>query len=293
MAEAILDWTVDDGYAARTAPYQLPTGDGVWELAAPATAAVDPHWGNLRTYVLGTAREVQPPAPLPYAADPNASFAAQAQQVYDAGRTLTDGQRAIARFWAAGPAARWLTIAADQVTAHDLDVTEGTHALALTAVALADASIASWAATYAHNEIRPVTYIQRHIDPARTPLLPSPEHPEFPAGHSAAAAATVLTGLLGDATVTARDATGAEPDGHLSSFEAAAEETAISRVYAGVHYPDGLDAGSHRATASGSWSSPAWGHPATAECTRGVPVGVQQPLLAGGRRPRSYASGPR
>jgi hypothetical protein len=248
VAETILEWAADDGYAARTAPYELPTGDGVWELAPPATAPVEPHWGTLRTYALHTADEVRPPAPLPYSADPNSAFAAQARQVYDAARTLTDEQRAIARFWAAGPAARWLTIAADQVTAHDLGLTDATRTLALTAVALADASIASWAAKYQHNVIRPVTYIQRHIDPAWTPLLPTPGHPEFPAGHSAgaAAAATVLTALLGDSETTARDATGTEPDRHFTSFEAAAEQTAISRVYAGVHYPAGLDAGTNQ-----------------------------------------------
>jgi hypothetical protein len=108
-----------------------------------------------------------------------------------------------------GPAGRWLTIAADQVTAHDLDLADATRTLALTAVALADASIASWAAKYQHNVIRPVTYIQRHIDPAWAPLLPTPGHPEFPAGHSAgaAAAATVLTA----SSATARPPRGTPP----------------------------------------------------------------------------------
>ena len=245
VAAAILDWAADDGYTERTAPYELPTGEGVWELAAPATAPVEPHWGTLRPYALDTADQVQPPVPPAYSADPNSEFAGHARQVYETGRALTDEQRAIAQFWAAGPAARWLTIAADQVTAHHLGLAEGTRTLAVTALALADASIASWAAKYQHNVIRPVTYIQRHIDPAWTPLLPTPGHPEFPAGHSAgaAAAATVLTGLLGDAPVTARDAAGTEPARHLASLDAAVQETAISRVYAGVHYPAGLDAG--------------------------------------------------
>ena len=112
--------------------------------------------------------------------------------------------------------------------------------------------------------MRPVTYIQRHIDPAWTPLLPTPGHPEFPAGHSAGAtaAATVLTALFGDAPVTARDATGIEPDRRHQSFDAAATETTDSRVYAGVHYPMGLDAGTDQGAESGSWSSNAWGSPA-------------------------------
>jgi membrane-associated phospholipid phosphatase len=83
------------------------------------------------------------------------------------------------------------------------------------------------------------------MDPAWSPLIPTPGHPEFPAGHSAgaSAAATVLTALFGDVSVTARDASDTEPERRLPSFDAAATETAMSRLYAGVHYPRGLEAG--------------------------------------------------
>ncbi|MCM0675657.1 vanadium-dependent haloperoxidase [Micromonospora phytophila] len=245
IALAILGWAASDGIAGRNAPYKAPSGLGRWELAPPATAAVEPHWGKLRTFALTHAQQVQPVAPPAYSAEPGSEFAAQARQVYDASRALTDQQRASARFWAMGPAMRWMTIAADQVEQKGLAPERATRALALTAVALADAALASWAAKYQHTVMRPITYIQRHIDPTWTPLLPTPGHPEFPAGHSASAtaAATVLTAQFGTVPVTARDATGIEPDRRLPSFDAAATETAMSRVYAGVHYPKGLDAG--------------------------------------------------
>jgi membrane-associated phospholipid phosphatase len=245
VAAAVLGWAESDGFAASGAPFDLRTGPGLWELAPPATAPVEPYWGTLRTFALDTAQQVRVATPPPYSAGPDSEFAWQARRVYDASRALTDEQRASARFWAAGPAVRWMTIAADQVQEHDLGLTEATRALALTAVALADAAIASWAAKYDHTVMRPVTYIQRHIDPAWSPLLPTPGHPEFPAGHSASAtaAATVLSGLFGNVPVTARDASGTEPERRLRSFDAAARETAMSRLYAGVHYPMGLEAG--------------------------------------------------
>jgi hypothetical protein len=245
VAAAILDWAESDGSTGRSAPYELPTGPGLWELTPPAPAPVEPQWGTLRTFALDTAQQVRAVAPPAYSAEPDSEFATQARRVYDASRALTDEQRAAARFWAGAPAVRWMTIAADQVSENDLDLADATRALALTGVALADASIASWAAKYEYTVMRPVTYIQRHIDPAWSPLLPTPGHPEFPAGHSAGAtaAATVLTALFRDVPVTARDATGTEPDRHHPSFDAAATETAASRVYAGVHYPMGLDAG--------------------------------------------------
>jgi membrane-associated phospholipid phosphatase len=245
VAVAVLGWAEHDGFAASRAPFEVRTGPGLWELASPATAPVEPHWGTLRTFALETAQQVRPVAPPPYSAEPDSEFASQSRQVYDASRALTDGQRASARFWAAGPAVRWMTIATDQVQGHGLGLGEATRALALTAVALGDAAIASWAAKYEYSIMRPVTYIQRHVDPAWSPLLPTPGHPEFPAGHSASAtaAATVLTALFGNIPVTARDATGTEPERRHGSFEAAATETAMSRLYAGVHYPMGLDAG--------------------------------------------------
>jgi hypothetical protein len=245
VATAVLSWAENDGYAARSAPFELRTDPGLWELAPPATAPVEPHWGTLRTFALDTAQQVRPPAPPAYSAEPDSEFAAQARRVHDASRALTDEQRASARFWAVGPAVRWMTIAAGQVQEHDLGLTDATQALALTGIAVADAAIASWAAKYDYTVMRPVTYIQRHIDPAWSPLLPTPGHPEFPAGHSAsaAAAATVLTTLFGNVPLTARDVTGTEPDRRHPSFDAAATETAISRLYAGVHYPMGLDAG--------------------------------------------------
>jgi hypothetical protein len=245
VAAAILSWAEHDGYAASSDPYELPTGPAMWELATPATAPVEPHWGALRTFALDTAQQVRPPAPPVYSAEPDSEFASQARRVYDASRVLTDEQRASARFWAVGPAVRWMTIAADQVQERDLGLADATQALALTGIALADAAISSWAAKYEYTVMRPVTYIQRHIDAAWSPLLPTPGHPEFPAGHSASAtaAAIVLTTLFGDVPVTARDATGTEPDRSHRSFAAAATATATSRLYAGVHYPMGLDAG--------------------------------------------------
>jgi hypothetical protein len=248
VAAAILGWARNDGFTARSVPYEVPTGPGLWELAPPAPAAVEPHWGTLRTFALETAQQERAVAPPSYSAEPDSEVASQARQVYDASEALTDEQRAAARFWAGAPAVRWMTIAADQVREHDLDLTEATRALALTAIALADASIASWAAKYEYAVMRPVTYIRRHIDPAWSPQLPTPGHPEFPAGHSAGAtaAATVLTALFGDVGVTARDVTGAEPDRRHPTFDVAATEAAMSRLYAGVHYPMGLDAGSEQ-----------------------------------------------
>ena len=63
---------------------------------------------------------------------------------------------------------------------------------------------------YKYNFIRPITYIQRYIDPQFNSRIPSPPFPEFPSGHSfqSGAATTILSefrksgALIIDSTVT-------------------------------------------------------------------------------------------
>ena len=65
----------------------------------------------------------------------------------------------------------------------------------LTAFSLFDGFTACWAEKFRLNLIRPVTYINRYMDPKWEPLLQTPPFPEHASGHSTitAAAAEVLT----------------------------------------------------------------------------------------------------
>jgi membrane-associated phospholipid phosphatase len=91
-----------------------------------------------------------------------------------------------------------------------------------------------------------VTQIRATIDPDWLPLLPTPPFPSYASGHStqSGAAATVLTALLGEIAFTdhTHDARGLPPRS-FTSFDAAAEEAAVSRLYAGIHYRFDNDAG--------------------------------------------------
>lgn len=95
--------------------------------------------------------------------------------------------------------------------------------------------------------IRPETYIQRYIDPEWEPFLDTPNFPEYPSGHATfgAASAEVLTHLFGIIAFT--DNRGIVEDIPLSrsftSFEAAAYENGLSRLYGGIHYRVGMEAG--------------------------------------------------
>jgi membrane-associated phospholipid phosphatase len=110
-------------------------------------------------------------------------------------------------------------------------------------LAVADAFIGSWHTKYTYNLLRPETYITRRIDPEWLPLLVTPGFPSYTSGHAtqSGAAATVLTDLFGMTPFTDT----LHQDHHLEplleprrfgSFDEAAAEAAMSRLYAGIHY---------------------------------------------------------
>lgn len=120
--------------------------------------------------------------------------------------------------------------------------------MALVNIAMADAAIACWEAKYHYVFWRPVTAIpladtdgnpDTAADPTWVPLLTTPNHPEYPSGHStvSGAAATVLAGIFGDTTSFSL-----ESDVMLgvvrsfTSFSAALDEVRDARVFAGIHY---------------------------------------------------------
>jgi membrane-associated phospholipid phosphatase len=85
------------------------------------------------------------------------------------------------------------------------------------------------------------------MEPKWEPLLITPPFPEYPSGHStqSAAAAAALTHILGE-NFTFDDATGVREDlpaRSFKSFQAAAEEAAISRLYGGIHYRPSIELG--------------------------------------------------
>jgi hypothetical protein len=123
----------------------------------------------------------------------------------------------------------------------DQDGYRAAEVYAVLSIAVADAFISCWEEKYRSMVIRPVTYIQRVIDPGWDPFLATPPFPEYSSGHSvqSAAAATVLEAMLGDSVSFEDDIhlNIGQPPRRFSSFRAAADEAAISRLYGGIHYP--------------------------------------------------------
>lgn len=250
VGSLIIGWSRNDGFAAtRDLPFTPPVGPGLWVPtggAPPTLLPAEPYWGTLRPFALASAEACAPSAPVTYSEAPDSAFYAQPRAVYDTALALSDEQKAIALFWAddaggtATPPGHWIAIITQLSASRSL--ADAVEAFAVTGVAMADAFISCWRAKFRYNLLRPETFIQMLIDPAFTPFLATPQFPEYTSGHSTSsgAASSVLTGLLG--TLAFSDDTRAAlglPSRSFVSFEAAADEAALSRLYGGIHYPMG------------------------------------------------------
>jgi hypothetical protein len=268
VAGAVLDRARHDGGHegfARNFPagHHPPEGPGLWVPTPPDfLPALQPTWGENLPLCLVSPVDCPAGIPTPYSADPASDFHAEALEVRDAVDGLTAEQLQIARFWAddpgetATPPGHSISITTLVLEEQGADLATAAEAYAKVGIAVADAFIACWHAKYAVNLLRPITYIQDHVDagwggPDRPLPLTTPPFPEYPSGHSvqSAAAAEVLADVFGD-PYPFTDTTHVErgmPARSFPSFSAAAEEAAISRLYGGIHFRpaivDGLSQG--------------------------------------------------
>jgi hypothetical protein len=199
--------------------------------------------------VLASPDTCAPPPPPAYSDDPASTFFARAREVYTTSVPLTEEQRTIAQYWAdsAGatgtPPGHWVAIVGQLARTEGLSLMAAAESYARVGLAVADAFIGCWHTKYTYNLLRPETYITRFIDPAWLPLLITPGFPSYTSGHAtqSGAAATVLTDLFGvtPLTDTLHQDHDLEPPlapRHFGSFDEAAEEAALSRLYGGIHY---------------------------------------------------------
>lgn len=262
VADAIFEWSTTDGahesfrsnYSKTYAP---PVGDGLW-VRTPRPKGnpqppMQPYWGEKRPFVLADGDECLPPAPPAYSVEAGSAFYADALEVYTVSRDLTPEQLEIARYWAddpfrtATPGGHSISILTQVLGQEAAALDSAAEAYARVGIALADSFISCWRAKYHYNLLRPVTYLQRVMDPNWMPALTTPQFPEYPSGHSVAssAAAHVLTGLFGEDyafTDHTHDDWGLQPRA-FGSFAEYAQEAALSRLYGGIHYRTAIEYG--------------------------------------------------
>jgi hypothetical protein len=273
VAGHILAWAAADGgakidnmgfprdYTPGTRPQDwVPTS-----MIRLQQAPLLPDWGKTRPLVVPDMAALDAPAHPDYDETPESAFYGFAKEVHDTGKSLTDEQKLIARFWSDDamltptPAGHWISIVMQIADRDALPVEVIAPTLAKLGVAQADAFISCWSTKFKYNLLRPVTYIKRHIDKTWEPLLITPPFPEYTSGHScqSGAASTVLTAVFGD-NFAFDDATHEDeglPVRSFPSFAAAAEEAAMSRLYGGIHFRFGNERGLEQGRAIGAFAA--------------------------------------
>lgn len=271
LAQAILDWASTDGGAVIEnqgfpLEWKLKGTPGEWVPTSKISlqqAPLLPSWGTNRPFAMPVALPCGIAEPTPYSEEPGSPFHTQALEVYDTSKSLTEEQTHIARFWSDDamltwtPPGHWVAILLQVSEEKGLDLAATAEGLARMGIAQADAFIACWDAKYRFDTIRPISYIQKVIDKAWTPVLNTPPFPEYPSGHSvqSAAGATVLTAMFGEMGFADHSPT---PDGvperSFTSFWAAAEEAGISRLYGGIHFRPAIEEGKKLGTCVGQFA---------------------------------------
>ncbi|MCA0458897.1 MAG: vanadium-dependent haloperoxidase [Chloroflexi bacterium] len=254
VAAVILEWVASDNFAeTRTMTWDIPAGDpSLWVITAEGMKPVEPFWGQIRPFALYSADACAVQPNLTFEETDGSSFYLQALEVKETGDNLTNEQKDIARFWVdtpgetGTPAGHWILIENQVIDILDLKLERASMMYGLVGLALGDSFISAWSLKYQVNLLRPVTYIQNYIDKNWKPFIASPGFPEYPSGHSVVseAAAEVLTGMFG--TVAFTDRSGRKHnlgERSFTSFEAAATEAAISRLYGGIHYRAAIENG--------------------------------------------------
>jgi len=255
VVSAIWQWSRGDGYTElNDCPYTAPTGPDLWSPTPPNfEAPVQPCWGHLRPFVLSGPEACAAQSHPSYSEDAASEFFQQAFEVYETVNNLTEEQRTIALYWAdlAGetgtPAGHSLSITAQALEQLDASLDLAAEAFAKVGIGESDAFIGCWATKYHYNLLRPITYINNLIDPDWESVLETPPFPAYTSGHSndVGSASTILTGLFGDGfaiTDHTNDDRGFAPRSFSSFFEAA-NESALSRLYAGIHYRFDIERG--------------------------------------------------
>jgi len=262
MAMALMTWARTDGGHEAWGPlrrsrqnYVPPSGAGQWSATPPTFApALLPWWGEVRPFALKSAAECDAPPPPAYSEDPASAFHKEAQEVYRISNQATQAQRQFGLYWADDPgktptpAGHWVFIANDLLKTRNATLAEAAETFARLNLAMADAFIAAWHTKYTLNLLRPVTYVQLVFDSNWVPtLMDTPPFPEFPSGHSvqSGAAAAVMARAFGADTAFVDNTHNDRGWGPrtFSSFKAAADEAALSRLYAGIHFRSGVELG--------------------------------------------------
>ena len=264
-ADQIIALRSQDG-TSKALTYTPTNNAGEWVPTPPAFASsLLPQWPDVDCFAMTSGSQFRPSGPP---ALDSAEYAEEVNFVKEIGKkdslTRSPDQTAIAKFWGDGagtftPPGHWNQIAQQSSVLAENSLEENARLFALLNIGLADAGICAWDAKYEYIFWRPVTAIREAekdgnpvtlTDAQWEPLLTTPPFPEYISGHStfSGAADAILSSFFGEdfCFVDVGDPS-VNSLRKFDSFESAAEQAGMSRLYGGIHFmsanQDGLATG--------------------------------------------------
>lgn len=229
--------------------YQLTPNNPTVSSNFTFAAGINEQWGTVAPFALTNGSQFRPPPP-PTVAPNNKTYILALNQTKTYGATnspvQTPAEQEIAQFYKQDAELTANETARDLALAHNLPLANDALLFALVDIAVADSRIAIWDAKYAYLYWRPVTALNASPNgtvtngyTAWTPTIVTPNHPDYPSGHSGTvtAAAEVLVSYFGDDnTFTLHTTTAGISPRTLTSLSQLESENGLSRIYGGIHY---------------------------------------------------------
>ena len=258
VAHAVLAWRANDGFSMSYPSFAGGTAVGQWRPVPPATAMSAQGLAFTDPFVLASNTQFRPEPPRGLSSTTyTEDFDAVRSLGRKTGSLRTDDQTALAPFWEGNASVHWNQAANQIARANHLSLAKANRLLAVLNITMADTALTVWSAKrfYGANPMevtwRPATSIPladtdtnpaTAPDPTWVPLITTPSHPEYPAGHpslNGAAATVLLTHFHGPQTFTLT--TNGQPDRTYTSITQARSDGNNARVWGGMHYPSTVD----------------------------------------------------
>lgn len=255
VSQAIYEYSLTDGgHDSYLNPFSRPftpvTGVDKWiPTDAKNATPLSPYWYKCRPIITSNMDFANPVKPIAFSTDKQSAFYKQALDVYNQVKGNTAEQVEIAKFWADDPFVTCTpTGHTFNILTQLLEETKATLEKALVGYAMLgigeqDAFIACWKAKYDYSLIRPVSYIQKYIDPDFKTVIGTPAFPAYTSGHATeiGVGERIFTYLFtkGDGVYALNDRSQIQhgfATRKYNNFAEMAKECANSRLYGGIHY---------------------------------------------------------
>ena len=260
IAEEIIEWSKLDGADSAfednyPTSFEPPHCASCWTKTTPGyLPSLLPYWGENRQFLKASHLVAEECKVFEYSTDTTSFMYEQALAVLENSNDVDPKYEILAEYWDDGagysgtPTGHFFTMAMQLVVKEKLSIDQALELYVKLGVAVNEAFISAFSLKYKFNFIRPITYIQRNIDPTFNTRIASPPFPEFPSGHSfqSGAATEVMKSIFPDETqiVDSTNFGRSDIDGTprtYSSLTEMSEEISISRLYGGIHFRESLD----------------------------------------------------